>query len=302
MQVLITGGTGLVGQRLTKYLMEKGYTVAHLSRRPEQQGKVKTYLWDIEKQYIEEEAILHSDYIVHLAGASVFDKSWTKEYKQEILDSRIKTANLLFGKLKIIPQTVKAFISASAIGIYGDDTGDMVVNEESPAGKDFLADVVKKWEGTTDNITQLKIRTAKLRFGIVLASEGGALEKMVASIKKGVGAPLGSGNQFISWVHIDDVCQIIGKAIEDNSVAGVYNVVSPNPVTNKDFINTIAKILDKPILLPSVPAFALKLALGSERAKVLLGGNKVDPNKIIKSGYQFKFPNLQSALDDLLKE
>jgi uncharacterized protein len=298
--VLITGGTGLVGSRLTEMLTEKGYTVSHLSRG-KGKGQIKTYTWDLSRGLIDEEAVKNADYIVNLAGAGVFDEKWSKSFKNEIIKSRTDAVELIAGKLKSSAHHVKAFVCASAIGLYGDDTGDAFISEDQPAGKDFLSEVVSKWEAAADKIQDLGIRTVKIRIGIVLSGQGGALSKMAAPIAKGAGAALGSGKQYVSWIHMDDICGIFIKAIEDENMKGAYNGAAPAPVTNHALTEAIAARLGKSIHLPNVPGFALKLLLGSEKAMVVLGGNRVSVEKILRQGYQFKYPDLGPALENLLK-
>jgi uncharacterized protein (TIGR01777 family) len=301
--VLITGGTGLVGTRLTQLLIEKGYSVSHLSRG-KGKGNVKTYQWDLKNGNIEEEALLKANYIINLAGAGVFDNKWSRDFKNEILESRIESINLLYDKLKILKliddHKIKAFVSSSAIGFYGADTGNDVISESSPSGNDFLSGVVKEWEAAADRMNSLHIRTVIFRTGIVLSEHGGALEKIISPVKKGAGALLGTGQQYISWIHIDDLCEIFIKAIEDEKIRGIYNAVAPEPVTNEVLTKEIAKKLDKSILLPNVPAFVLKFLLGSEKAMVVLGGNKVSSEKIQASGYIFKFPDIRNTLQNLV--
>ena len=299
-KVLITGGSGLIGSRLTEKLQEKNYEVLWLSRTAGD-GKVKKYVWDIPKKTMDEEAVKSADYIINLAGASVFDKKWTKEFKKEILDSRTQSVNLLYENIKKHPHHIKAFISATAIGYYGADTGDKLITESDAAGKDFLADVVNKWEKEVDKIDSLNIRTVKIRVGIVLSNKGGALDKMLGPIKMNAGSSLGSGKQFISWIHIDDICNIFIKAIEDQNMKGVYNAVAPEPVSNEELTKKSAEAIGKSIHLPNVPAFALKFMLGSEKAALVLGGNKVSSEKLQKAGFKFQFPEIKSALDNLLK-
>lgn len=299
--VLITGGSGLIGTRLTKMLLEKGYNVSHLSRSRSDKQDVKTYIWNIEKKEIEPEALNNADYIIHLAGASVAEKRWTKSRKEVILKSRTASAKLLHDGIAQLGQhKVKAFIAASGISIYGEDTGSTEMIESSPKGTFFLAEVTKKWEAAVDEVKRLNIRVVKLRTGVVLSREGGALEKLVQPVKLGLGAPLGSGQQYISWIHIDDLCRMYIYAIENDQIQGVYNAVAPRPVTNELFTKSAASILNKPLFLPHVPAFALKLFLG-EMASVVLGGNKVSGSKIEKAGFDFKFKHIDVALKDLLK-
>jgi hypothetical protein len=299
-KVLITGGTGLIGSRLTEILLQNGFEVSYLSRKKED-GKIKKYQWDIHKKTVDEEALTNADYIINLAGANVFEKKWNKEFKKEILESRTESVQLIYDTLKVIPHHVKAFISASAIGYYGLDTGEEWVNENAPGGDDFLAEVVENWEQAIKKIESLSIRTAIFRIGIVMSNKGGALEKLIGPIKKNAGAVIGSGKQYVSWVHIDDVCYMFLKALEDESVKGVYNATAPTPVTNHDLTHEAAKTVGKSIVLPNVPAFALKLMLGSEKASIVLGGNRVSSEKIAKTGYNFHYKELKSALQNLLK-
>ncbi len=300
-QVLITGGTGLVGTRLTELLLLKGYGVSYLSRSKEPVNQVKVYAWDIDNGYIERGALEEADYIIHLAGAGVADKRWTKSRKQEILDSRSKSTDLLFNKLRKNSHKVKAFLAASAIGYYGYDTGDALVTEESPAGDDFLAEVCQEWEFAVGQIRSLDIRTVSFRIGIVLSPHGGALAKLIQTIKVGAGAPLGSGKQYFSWIHIDDVCRAYIEALHNEQINGIYNLVAPHPVTNEELTRQAAHVLDKPLVLPHVPAFALKVAMG-EMASAVLGGSKVSGGKLAATGFRFEYPDLTPALQNLLKE
>ncbi|MES2733409.1 MAG: TIGR01777 family oxidoreductase [Bacteroidota bacterium] len=301
--VLITGGTGLIGTRLTELLLQKGYTVALLSRQanaqPDSRG-IRTYHWDIAKGEIDTQSILEADYLIHLAGAGVADKRWTQHRKQEIIDSRTQSTQLLAEHLRAIPYKLKSFISASAIGIYGADTGTDILTEATPPGTDFLADVTQRWEAAADQVAHLPIRTVKLRIGIVLSEKGGALAKIAQPIRLGAGAPLGSGKQFLSWIHVDDLARLFIYALENEQLRGVYNAVAPNPVTNEQLTQLAAKVLKKPLWLPHVPAFALRLAFG-ELAEVILGGNHVLNKRIAEeTAFTYKFTNAENALEDLL--
>ena len=292
----------MVGTRLSELLLEQGYTVSHLSRSPgDDASPITTYLWDIQQKYINPEAIPRADYIVHLAGAGVADQRWTDQRKQVILNSRIESTRLLHDTLaEQGSSNVKAFVSASAIGVYGTDTGDTLLTEESPAARDFLADVVVQWEAAVDTIQALGIRTVKHRIGIVLSNQGGALSPVARTVRWGVGAPLGSGEQYMSWIHIDDLCRLFIHALENDSLAGVYNAVGPQPVTNRELTQATARVLHRPLWLPNVPAFALKAALG-ELSSVVLGGNRVSSQKIEDAGFEHKFNKIEVALADLLK-
>ncbi|WKV13251.1 TIGR01777 family oxidoreductase [Marivirga harenae] len=298
--ILITGGSGLVGTELSAILKENGYEVAHLTRNKKSDYPYKQFLWNIKNQEIEKEAIRFADVIIHLAGAGVADKKWTETRKKIIVESRTESTSLLYDTIKKIPNDApKHIISASAIGYYGMDTGDKLVDEESKAGNDFLADVTQKWEASVDQFESLKIPTAKIRIGIVLTKKGGALPQLAQPIKLMAGAPLGSGKQWMSWIHIDDLTRLFLHLLE-NKFTGVYNGVGTNPATNKEVTKAVAKVLNKPLILPNVPAFAMKLLLG-EMAQMVLGGNKVSAKKTLNSGFEFKYEKLEEALVDIYK-
>ena len=300
--VLITGGSGLVGSRLTELLRTKDYVVSHLSRSPAPpSSSIPTYQWDIKQQSIDPQALADADYVIHLAGAGVADQRWTDKRKQVILSSRTESTKLLRDAIaQAGPATIKAFVSASAIGIYGTDTGDTLLTEESPAADDFLADVVVQWEAAVDEIQKLGVRTVKYRIGIVLSTLGGALPPIARTVRWGVGAPLGSGEQYLSWIHIDDLCRMFIHALENEEMAGSYNAGGPQPVTNEALTRAVARVMHRPLWMPNVPGFALKLALG-ELASAVLGGNRVSSRKIEDAGFRHKFDQLALALADLLK-
>lgn len=293
-RILITGGTGLIGSRLSEMLIDQGYEVAHLSRQANAKSHYKTFKWDLEKNYIDEKVLQYADYIINLAGASVAGGKWTPQRKKEILDSRIQGARLLRKCLEQTQHHVKAFISASAVGIYGN-TGDQLVTEESNYGTDFLAEVTKQWEAAAWEIHELNIRTCIFRIGIVLSTKGGALPQIARPVKLMAGAPLGSGKQYFSWIHIDDLCRLFIQAIEDPKFQGVYNAVAPNPVTNKEFTQTLAQVMHRPLTGLKVPAFGLKMVLG-EMSEVLLGGQRVSSDKVLQQGFTFEYNDLQEAL------
>jgi uncharacterized protein (TIGR01777 family) len=296
-KILITGGTGLVGTRLSELLTQKEYEVVHLSRKPRPNAQYKTYTWDVMEGHIDKEA-LEVDYIIHLAGAGVADKKWTDQRKELIYSSRIESTRLLFEKVREHGISLKGFISASAIGYYGFDTGDQLVDETTKPGSDFLANVVIDWEDAADSFAELKIPVAKVRIGIVFSENGGALPQLVGPIRFGAGAPIGSGKQYMSWIHIDDLCRIFEHVVSQN-LEGVFNGVGPQPATNKEVTKVAAAVLKKPLFLPNVPAFALKIAFG-EMANIVLGGNKVASAKIEETGFQFEHPELKECLQDLL--
>lgn len=301
-RILITGGSGLVGSRLAKKLSEKGNDVALLSRNKDPKSPYKIYTWDISRNVIEEGALENVDYIIHLAGAGVADKRWTEERKKILTSSRVDSANMIFETLLKRGLTIKAFISASAIGIYGFDTGGILQTEDrKQLGDDFLATLTKKWEDAAEQFIQVSERVIKMRIGLVLSKKGGLLDKLIPVLKLGLGSAFGRGEQYMSWLHIEDLVNMFVKAIEDENLNGIYNAVAPSPVTNKEFLKTLSRILERPFFLPNTPKFLMKAALG-ELASAVTGGNKVSSEKIEKAGFQFHFTTLDAALSDLLKK
>ena len=294
-RILITGGTGLIGTRLSEMLIDLGYEVAHLSRQSSPYSHYKTFKWDIHKHYIDDNILNYADYIINLAGASVADGKWTPERKREIMDSRVKSTTLLRDCLRETQHQVKAFISASAVGIYGN-THNHLVTEESALGDDFLADVCKQWEAAAWQVRDLGIRTGILRIGVVLSDKGGALPQIAKPVKLMAGAPLGSGKQYMSWIHLDDLCRLFIQAIEDPQYQGVFNAVAPNPVTNQEFTKVLAHVMHKPLTGLKVPAIGLKLVLG-EMSEVVLEGQRVSANKVLHKGFTFEYSEVQGALE-----
>uniref|UniRef100_UPI004047E76D TIGR01777 family oxidoreductase n=2 Tax=Roseivirga sp. TaxID=1964215 RepID=UPI004047E76D len=294
--ILISGGTGLVGSELIPALQQIGHKISLLSRS-KGDGNDSVFQWDHKEGFIQKGAFDGVNTLVHLAGAGVADKRWTAERKKEIIESRTLSSNLLFETLKRQPNQVKTLVAASAIGYYGMDTGDQLMTEESPAGNDFLSQVVKEWEASTKQFESLGIRVVQIRIGVVLAKEGGALPKI---LQPPVAAPLASGDQYMSWIHMDDLVGIIVKAIADQKMTGVFNAVAPMPENNRDFTKLAAKAFGKLYLPIPVPGFLLGLILG-EMAQIVTGGNKVSAQKIENSGYKFQFFELEKALMNLAK-
>ena len=289
-KILITGGTGLVGKRLTAMLKERKHEVRILSRNPKGLNEFK---WDVSKSFIDDKALDNIDFIIHLAGAGIADKRWSNERKKVIIDSRVDTANLLFHKIKAQNISLTGFISASGSNYYGAQTSDKIFEEKDDAGTDFLGDVCQKWEAAANQFKELNIPVTILRTGVVLSKKGGALEKM----KTPVISPLGSGQQYMSWIHIDDLCNVYIKAIEED-FRGVYNTVSPEYQTSNSFSKTLAKAIKRPYLPISVPGFLLKLVFG-ELAIILLEGSRLSSQKIENKGFVFKYSNLKEALKSL---
>jgi uncharacterized protein (TIGR01777 family) len=296
--VLITGGSGLIGTRLTELLIARGYAVSHLGRS-RRKSAVDTFCWDIEKGTVEAGALDNADAIVHLAGAGVNDKRWTIKRKKEILESRTRSTRLLFEALGKKDHKVGTFISASGIGYYGFGDAQKVFIESDPPGSDFLAGVTTAWENAVDALRDRALRLVKIRIGVVLTNRGGALTELARPVKLLAGAPLGSGEQCMSWIHLDDLCGIFIKAIEDSRMNGVYNAVAPNPVTNRVMTQGIAHALHKPLVLPPIPGFLIKIAVG-EIAEVVLNGSVVSSGKIQEAGFTFQFETLEKALENLL--
>jgi uncharacterized protein (TIGR01777 family) len=297
--VLITGGTGLIGNHLCKKLEEKSYKIALLSRHSSPDNNIPVYIWNPDKNEIDKEAISTADYIIHLAGAGIGDKRWTEKRKQLIADSRIKTGELIFRKVQETGTNLKAFISASAIGYYGSVTSEKIFLETDPPGRDYIGQLCRQWELMADRFEESGTRTVKIRTGIVLSKQGGALARMASPAKMGLGSALGNGLQYLPWIHIEDLCAIYIKTIEDSRLTGAINAVAPEHVTNKEFLRILAGILKKPLFLPDIPAVVMKILFG-KMSEILLYGSRVSSEKIITAGYSFKFPYLENALKDLL--
>ena len=302
MKVLITGGTGLIGTRLAEMLIDSGYEVALLSREPNKSSHYRSFRWDPRAGTIDEAAVPYADYIVSLAGASVSDGKWTDERKRDIMTSRLGGLALLSRELAKPGHHVQAVISASAIGIYGD-AGNQSVTEETPPAvptHDFLADVSNQWELAAAPIAALGIRTVIPRIVVVLSTEGGALPQIARPVKLGAGAALGSGRQFMSWIHLDDLCRLFIAMLEDTAWRGTYNAVAPYPATNQAFTEVLADVLHRPLLLPKVPAFGLKLAMG-EMSEIVLASQNVSAAKVLAQGFQYEYPELRGALSALYR-
>ncbi|MBD2714692.1 TIGR01777 family oxidoreductase [Microvirga sp. STR05] len=300
-KVLISGGTGMIGTRLAEMLIDAGYEVALLSRQPAT-SHYRSFRWDPSAGVIDEAAVPYADYIINLAGSSVSEGKWTDERKRDIMTSRLGGTTLLARELAKPNHHVRTFISASAIGIYGD-SADRVVNEETPPAPaaDFLADVSRQWELAAQDVDKLGIRTVISRIGIVLSPEGGALVPLARTVKMMAGAALGSGRQFMSWIHLDDLCRLLIQMLEEPQWQGTYNAVSPHPVTNQEFTETLAAVLHRPLVLPKVPEFALNLMMG-EMSEIVLASQRVSAEKVLRQGFTFEYPHLKAALESFYGE
>ncbi len=291
--ILITGASGLIGSHLQKCLRKKNQRVLTLSRTASNNNN--TFSWDIQNGKIDEEAVKNADYIIHLAGAGIADKYWTRKRKKEIIQSRTKSTKLLIETIKKHNPNLKGFIAASGVGAYGLKTSEKVFTEDEDYGKGFAAAVCRLWEQESKKCADLNIRTCIFRIGVVYSEDGGAFEKIKKPIKYNVGAALGSGKQFMPWIHINDLCELFYKAITDEKMEGIYNAVAPEHITNKEVTKQLASSLKKRIWLPNVPELVMQLIFG-QMASILLKGNKVSSEKIIKTGFQYKYKNIADCL------
>jgi uncharacterized protein (TIGR01777 family) len=299
MKILITGASGLVGGKIIPVLKAKGHEIYKLSRsKPKNADEVQ---WDAYKGFTDEEfaKLENFDAVVHLAGDNVAGGSWTDEKKKSIKDSRVKGTRTLVDALKKVENPPKIFVSASAIGFYGN-RGDEVLTEESAKGEGFFPEVCSEWENEGDKAKDFGARVVHPRIGVVLAKDGGALEKMLTPFKFGVGGTVGSGDQYMSWIAIDDLIRIIVFALENENLSGTVNATAPNPVTNEKFTYTLGKVLHRPTIIP-VPAFGIKLLFGEMGETLLLEGCRVVPEKLEKAGFEFEFADLENALKHVLK-
>lgn len=301
MKILITGATGLVGRELVKLLLARNHSVNYLTTsisKIESKPNYQGFYWNPQQGKIDENCLYEVDAIVHLAGASI-SKRWTNAYKQEIIESRILSAELLYNLVKKHPNSVKQFVSASGTAIY-PESFTKVYDENTKVTEDsFLSNVVKKWEESADRFQVLGLKVCKIRTGIVLSEQGGALPEMVKPIKMGFGAAFGSGRQTQSWIHIEDLAALYLFVIE-KQLEGTFNAVTSNPVSNAMLTKVIAKILKKPLWLPNIPEFIMKLVLG-EMSYLLFSSKNLSSQKIQDIGFEFKFPQLEQAIRDLYK-
>jgi len=304
--ILVTGGTGLVGKPLSELLLSKGYRVIILTRSLKEKTtreNLRYALWDIKKEFIDIDAIREADYIIHLAGAGVVDKKWTIAYKKEIVDSRIKSSELIIKVLKNNPNKVQAIVSSSAIGWYGPDAieGHQFM-ETDAADESFLGEACRLWEASIEDANTMGIRVCKLRTGIVLSNKGGALAEFIKPVRLGFAAILGNGKQIISWIHVDDLCRMFIYAIENKNMNGSYNAVAPHPISNKNLTITLAKIMKGIFFIPVyVPSFILKIMMGKRSIEILKTAT-VSCEKISTAGFTFYYPGIEVALRELISK
>lgn len=300
MTILVTGATGLIGQELVGLLLQNGHTVHYLSTSRTKlvsNSSYKGYYWNPKTAEIDVAAFTDVDVIVHLAGANVAQR-WTTDYKEEIIQSRVLSTQLLFKTLQQITHKVTQIVAASAIGIYPNSLSSIYHETDLDIDDSFLGNVVKRWENEVSQFEKLEMVVTKIRIGIVLAKDGGALKEMAKPIRMGLGAAFGSGQHYQSWIHIHDLAAIFYFVIQ-NKLAGVYNGVSPYPVTNEDLTKAIARTIEKPLFLPNIPQFVMKLLLG-EMHEILFSSQHVSSRKLLDENFQFKYASLDKALAELL--
>lgn len=294
--ILLTGGSGFIGKKLSDLLINQGYSISILTRTERKSSATITYYkWDIENNYIDEDSVLKADYIIHLAGEGIAEKKWSNKRKKEIIDSREKPIDLIYSVLKKHNKSLDAFVSASAVGIYGAFTSENICTEETPAANDFLGVTCQKWEAATECIKSLGIRTVIIRTGLVLGKGDGFLRKLTPLFKNGLGSVIGTGKQYMPWIHIDDLCSIYYLAITDTDMNGPYNAAVTDDTNNTIFSKALAKAYGNSLWLPKVPSFVIKLVMG-EMSKIVLTGQRVSSQKIENTGFKFKYSNLEPAL------
>jgi len=301
MKVFITGGTGFVGGNLTQRLIQLGHEVTVITRSAEKSRTLLPGASFVEgnptSSGLWQEAAPKHDVIINLAGRSIFTY-WTGKARREIIDSRVSITRNIVDALQGAPERT-LLISASAIGYYGSWQDDRTLDESSPPGDDFLAEVGKRWEAEARRAEQSGIRVVRCRFGIILGKNGGAIEKMIPAFRYCLGSPLGSGKQWFSWIHLEDILGIMVFLMENKKLAGAVNATAPHPVRNRELTETLAKVLRRPLILPAVPGFLLRTALG-EFGNVLLEGQRVVPKRLLEAGYRFRFATLEEALRDII--
>ena len=301
MKVMVTGATGFIGNELVKKLNEKGHEIVVLTRNADSARfripvHCETVTWDPCRKSLEPSVLKGVDAVINLSGENIADGRWSSERKRELIDSRVYSVRRLVDAISSMDRKPQSFISCSAIGFYGD-RGDELLNEAASKGHGFLSDVCQVWEDEILKADDLGVRTVAYRVGMVLGHDGGALNKMLPPFKLGAGGKLGSGSQWMSWIHIKDLVDMLIYAAENPSVDGIYNAVSPNPVKNREFTKTLGQVLKRPTLFP-VPKFVLKTILG-ELSELLLGSQRVDSKKISNTGFEFQYAHLEDALKEV---
>ncbi len=299
MKILVTGSTGLIGSALVSSLIAGGHQVARLVRRKPKPGASEVH-WDPSADFIDAPGLNGFDAVVHLAGENIGEGRWTAQKKARIKNSRVEGTHLLAEGLAQVSNRPKVMVCSSAVGYYGN-RGAEILREDSPPGKGFLAEVCVEWEAAAKPAIAKGIRVVYLRSGVVLSPNGGALAKMLLPFKMGVGGVIGSGDQYWSWIALDDTIGVIHFVLANDQFSGAFNAVAPNPVTNREFTKTLGRVLGRPTIFP-MPAAAARIALGEMADEMLLGSTRVEPARLLAAGYKFKFPTLEAALRHLLKK
>jgi uncharacterized protein len=298
LRIAVTGASGLIGTALTGFLSTRGHTILRLTRSAKDDGDASTINWQPDKGEIDPKRLEGLDVLIHLAGESIAGLRWTAAKKARIRNSRVESTRLLSETIAKLNDPPGAFLCASAMGYYGN-RGNETLTEDSPPGQTFLARVCREWEAAADDARNAGVRTLHMRFGLVLAANGGPLQQMLTPFRLGVGGKVGSGSQYWSWVAIDDLISAVSHLIEHEHLSGPVNVVSPNPVTNYEFTKVLGRVLKRPTVLP-VPGFAARIALGEMANELLLASARVEPKRLLESGFEFQYRDLESALRHLL--
>lgn len=296
-KILIAGGTGFVGKHLVSFLTENGYSIHVLTRKPSSNPskKIQFFQWDMESRYIDKKAFEGVEILINLTGANISEKRWTKRRKKEIIDSRIKSIELLYYYISKDKFHINTFVSSSAVGFYGAVSTNKIFNETSESGNDFLASVCKKWETAAMKFTHLGIRTIILRKGVILGKDGGMIQKLTPLAKKGINVSLGSGKQYLSWVDIRDLVRLYEFVLSDPQLSGIYNVVATEQITMNDFSKALLHSFGIKSFLPNTPAFIIRLIFG-EMSVMFLEGSKVSNEKLLNKGFSFEFDTVEKVL------
>ncbi len=293
--ILIAGGSGLIGSRLAEMLRSQGHTVRLLSRTPKGEGQ---FFWNPASGEMDTAALQDVDVVINLAGAGIADKRWTAARKKELVESRVQSAALLYRKMEGMGKRPKAYLSASGVGYYGNSGEAWMREDLPPVDQSFMVECCQKWESAAEQMPTLGIRTVIFRTGVVLAQEGGALAEIVKPLRFGLGAYFGNGQAWWSWVHLDDVCRAFIWAIDNQAVAGTFNLSSPTPARGKDLVKATAKAGKRPAVILPAPAFVLRLVFG-EMSAVILNSNRVSSEKLTQAGFEFQWPEINAALRDI---
>lgn len=298
--ILISGGTGLIGNHLSEKLIEEGHNVILLSRSAKQSGNIPLSYWNPPENIIDADAVSTADVIIHLAGTNIGAGRWTASRKKSILESRVNTARLLFNSVNRSSKKPGLLISASGVNYYGVHTSEKIHTEEDHAGNDFLSLICVEWEKAACLFESIGIRTIIFRNGLVLSGKGGLLKRLYIPFKAGFGVILGSGKQYMPWIHIDDLCSMVIQSINNESMKGIYNAVAPEHVNFKEFANYFASALNRKIVIPRVPGYLIKLVLG-EMSEIILKGSRVSCQKILDTGFHFRYTTLKPALGAIFR-